>query len=175
MNWQNTQTWLKFVPTLRLCATVCEAQKNMRNRDAILTGPRTYELPEDPNTAKPQKVLVVEGNRVFATRLKVALEDQDYRVTVVRSGTEGVQHILATEFDAVLCDLEATELPGDMFSLAAVRARPQLEERLVFLAGQPGEVRLDDFIAKAPNRVLRKPFAMRELFDALEAVTGRSH
>ena len=146
----------------------------MRERDAILTGPRTYEIPDDPHAARAQKVLVVEDNRVLAARLKVALEDQDYRAIVVRNGTEGLQHVLAADFDAILCDLVTPDFPGEMFSIAVQRARPHLAQRLVFMAGQSGNPKVDDFIAKVPNRVLRKPFAMRDLFDALETVTGRS-
>ena len=52
--------------------------------------PRTYEIHDDPLSSKRQTVLVLEDNGAFAEALKDTLEGQDYSVTVVLSGVEGV-------------------------------------------------------------------------------------
>jgi len=52
--------------------------------------------------------------------------DQDYSITVVPTGAEGVQQILAGDFDAILCDMVMPNFPGDMFYLAVQRIRRTL-------------------------------------------------
>ena len=117
---------------------------------------------------------MLEDDPEFATTLKEMLEDQDYRVTVVSNGAEGVQKILATDFDAILCDMVMPNFPGDMFYLAVQRSRPHLCQRFIFMTGQHGDPKVAKFIEEVGKRVLWKPFEMRELFNALESVTGRS-
>ena len=137
--------------------------------------PRTYEIPEDPLSAKPKRVLVLEDDVEFAATLKETLEDQDYRVTVVPNGAAGLQRILATDFDAILCDMLMPNFPGDMFYTAVQRSRPYLCGRFIFMTGHSEEPKIAKFLSEVKSPVLAKPFEIRNLFDALETVTGRSH
>lgn len=146
----------------------------MQDHDSAPPEPPLYEIPDDPRNTKTQTVLVLEDDRVFAATLRDALEDQDYRVTVVSNGAEGVQQILAADFDAILCDLVMPNFPGDMFYLAVQRTRPHLCPRFIFMTGHQGNPDVAKFLSGTNARVLGKPFGMRPLFDALESVTGRS-
>jgi len=56
--------------------------------------------------------------------LKDILENLNYRLTIVPSGTEGVKQILAADFDAIVCDMVMPNFPGDKFYLAVQQARP---------------------------------------------------
>ena len=150
------------------------APANMHDHSPTRAEPRTYEISDDPHSAKAKRVLVLEDDQEFSTTLKEMLEDQDYRVTVVSNGAEGVQKILAADFDAILCDMVMPNFPGDMFYLAVQRSRPHLCQRFIFMTGQHGDPKVAKFIEEAGKRVLWKPFEMRELFNALESVTGRS-
>lgn len=146
----------------------------MQNDSPTLPEPRTYELSDDPANAKPKTVLILEDDLDFATTLKETLEEQDYRVTVVPNGAVGVQKILATDFDAILCDMVMPNFPGEMFFLAVQRSRAHLCPRFIFMTGHQGDPKVAKFLEGVKCRVLGKPFEMRHLFDALEAVTGRS-
>jgi CheY-like chemotaxis protein len=146
----------------------------MTNQSPASPEPRTYELSDDPLSAKRKTVLILEDDQEFSAMLKETLEDQDYRVVVVPNGAGGVQQILAADFDAILCDMVMRNFPGDMFYLAVQRSRPHLCQRFVFMTGYQGDPKVSKFLEGVPNRVLGKPFEMRHLFDALEAVTGRS-
>lgn len=146
----------------------------MQEFDRPEAEPRVYELPDNPLNARPKTVLMLEDDEGFAVALKETLEQQDYRVTIVPSGAEGVQQVLAWDFDAILCDLLMPNFPGDMFYLAVQHARPHLCERFVFMTGYQSDPKVAQFLKGVPHRVLWKPFAMRDLFDALETVTGRS-
>jgi CheY-like chemotaxis protein len=146
----------------------------MQHQSPAPPEPKTYEIPDDPLSARSKTVLILEDDLDFASTLKETLEEQDYRVTVVPNGAIGVQRILASDFDAILCDMVMPNFPGDMFYLAVQRSRPHLCERFIFMTGYQGEPKVAKFLESVKSRVLAKPFEMRHLFDALESVTGRS-
>lgn len=146
----------------------------MQKRDLTPPEPRTYEISADPLSSKCKTVLVLEDGDAFAALVKETLEEQDYRVTVVPTGVEGMQQILASDFDAIVCDMVMPNFPGDMFYLAVQRARPHLCKRFVFMTGHHDNPKIAQFIQEVRGMVLWKPFEMRQLFDALETVTGRS-
>lgn len=146
----------------------------MQNHDSTQPEPRTYEIPDDPLSSKCKSVLILEDGNVFAATLKKTLEEQDYRVTVVPNGAEGVQKILAADFDAIVCDMVMPNFPGDMFYLAVQRSRPHLCQRFIFMTGHQDNPKIAQFIEQTRALVLWKPFEIRRLFDALETVTGRS-
>jgi CheY-like chemotaxis protein len=116
----------------------------------------------------------LEDNAAFAEVLKETLEGQDYSVTVVPSGVEGVQKILHSDFDAIVCDMVMPNFPGDMFYRAVQNSRPHLCKRFVFISGYQDNPKVTKFIEEVRGVVLWKPFKMRLLFEALETVTGRS-
>jgi len=136
--------------------------------------PRTYEIHDDPSSSKRQTVLVLEDNAAFAEALKDTLEGQDYGVTVVLSGVEGVQKILHSDFDAIVCDMVMPNFPGDMFYRAVQNSRPHLCKRFVFISGHQDNPKVTNFIKEVGGMVLWKPFKMSRLLDAIDIVTGRS-
>jgi two-component system NtrC family sensor kinase len=146
----------------------------MKNRDSPQPEPRTYEIPDDLSSSKRKTVLILEDEAAFAALLKEMLEDQDYHVTVVPNGAEGVQRVLVSDFDAIVCDMVMPNFPGDMFYRAIQQTRPHLCQRFVFISGHQDNPKVAKFIQEVRGRVLWKPFEMRRLFDALETVTGRS-
>ena len=146
----------------------------MQDQDSTPGTPRTYEIPDDPLSSKRKSILILEDDDSFAAAVRETLEEQDYSVTVVPSGTEGVQKILASDFDAILCDMVMPNFPGDMFYLAVQQSRPHLCKRFIFMSGYQRDVKITQFIRSTGGMVLWKPFEMRRLFDALETVTGRS-
>ena len=146
----------------------------MQENDLKPQEPRTHEIHDDPLSSKRLTVLVLEDNAAFAEVLKETLEGQDYSVTVVPSGVEGVQKILHSDFDAIVCDMVMPNFPGDMFYLAVQRARPHLCKRFVFMTGHQDNPKIAQFIQEVRGIVLWKPFKMPLLFEALDTVTGRS-
>ena len=136
--------------------------------------PRTHEIPGDPLGSKRKTVLVLEDYTTFAEALQDTLEEQDYSVTVVSSGVEGVQKILHSDFDAIVCDMVMPNFPGDMFYRAVQNSRPHLCQRFVFISGHQDNPKVTQFIEEVKVLVLWKPFKMRRLLDALETVTGRN-
>lgn len=153
---------------------VAQLPENMQDEDLSQAEPRTYEISDSPLSSKLMTVLILEDDAVFASTLKETLEIQDYRVTVVPSGREGIEQVLVTHFDAIVCDMVMPNFPGDMFYRAVERTRPHLCKRFIFITGHQNDPRIVQFVTESGCLVLWKPFEMRRLFDALETVTGRS-
>ena len=69
----------------------------MRHDSPAPPEPKTYEIPDNPLSARPKTVLILEDDEEFASTVRDILEEQDYRVTVVPNGAVGVQRILAND------------------------------------------------------------------------------
>jgi CheY-like chemotaxis protein len=167
---------IDYLGTRKRMSTPAEfIQPGAKPPDPEPPAPRVYEIPEDPSHARIQTVLVLEDDPELCSMLQVTLEQQDYRVTIVHNGAQGVQQILARNFDAILCDIMMPNFPGDMFYLAVQRTKPDLCKRFIFMTGHQNDPKIREFLARVPCRILYKPFTLQALFDALESVTGRSH
>ena len=145
----------------------------MQNLDFPQPEPQTYEIPDEVLHSLSKSVLILEDDPAFADMVKRTLEEQDYRVKVVPTGAEGVQQILAADFDAILCDMVMPNFPGDMFYMAVQRTRPHLCRRFIFMTGHQDNPKITQFIEQSGCPALWKPFQMRQLFTALETITNR--
>src|SRR5262245_12215633 len=88
---------------------------------------------EEPGRYK--RILNLEDDDKYMDSLKRFSSQQDYRVTAVKNGAEGLKFIMAQDYDVVLCDMLMPNLPGDMFYTAVQRVKPHLCKRFVFMTG----------------------------------------
>ena len=131
---------------------------------------KTYEITDELVVKNPRKVLLLEDESDLAAALRELLEACDYRVTRVANGAEGLQHILAGDFDVIICDMVMPNFPGDMFYIAVQRSRPHLCSRFIFMTGHRADPKIDAFIRKVCGLVLWKPFQPHELLEAIKLV-----
>lgn len=134
---------------------------------------KTHVMPEGLGTPDPQTVLILEDDPVLAGMLKDFLHEKNFLVTHVTGGAEGVQKIMAADFDVILCDMVMPGFPGDMFYRAVERSRPQLCKRFIFMTGHTGDPKIDSFIRKVHGLMLWKPFQIHEVLEAIKAVTRK--
>jgi CheY-like chemotaxis protein len=132
--------------------------------------PKTYEIPDALSDSKHRTVLIVEDDTAFADTIKEALEIHGYLVTIAINGVEGVQQMLAADFDAILCDMVMPNFPGDMFYRAVQQSRPHLCYRFIFITGHKDDPEIVEFIKQSGRAVLWKPFEMRQLLDVLKSL-----
>ena len=144
----------------------------MQEFDVPKLEPRVYEIADESSDGKLKSILLLEDDTVFAETLRDAMEIFGYSVAVVPTGAEGVQQILAKDFDAIVCDMVMPNFPGDMFYKAVERTRPHLCERFIFITGHQGDHKVVEFIKGTGRIGLWKPFEMRQLFGAIESVTS---
>lgn len=131
---------------------------------------KTHEIPDDFDANAPKSVLILEDDASLSLVLKEYLESFSINVTVVASGVEGIQKILAKDYDAIVCDMVMPNFPGDMFYRAVERARPQLAKRFVFMTGHQGDAKIDAFIRSIRGLILWKPFQFPDLLTAVQSV-----
>jgi CheY-like chemotaxis protein len=134
---------------------------------------QTHELDATATMLKSRSVLILEDDVALGIMLKESLQAQNYLVTVVPSGAEGLKQILANDFDVILCDMVMPNFPGDMFYLAVERARPYLCKRFIFMTGHQGDRKIEQFIRRIRGLMLWKPFELHVLFEAMQVITRK--
>jgi CheY-like chemotaxis protein len=105
------------------------------------------------------RVLVVDDEPLIASSLKRTLKDHE--VTILPSGRSAIDTLEADgEFDLIFCDLMMPELTGmDVYEWLQ-KARPGLEERMVFMTGGAFTARATEFLRAVPNMRFEKPFEL---------------
>ena len=119
---------------------------------------------------KKTSILIVEDNIPLASCLEMLLESQGYEVSRTADGTGGLQSIRLMDFDVILCDLVMPGLCGDQLHLEVRRLKPHLCDRFIFMSGQPKDPNGPGMVSGGDRPVLRKPFALGDLLDAIQAV-----
>jgi DNA-binding NtrC family response regulator len=81
---------------------------------------------------------------------------------------------MVQDFVVIHCDMLMPNLPGDMFYLAVQKVKPHLCRRFVFMTGQKGSKKIDEFIRKVRGVILWKPFHPHDLLDTIKYVLKKS-
>lgn len=147
----------------------------MRRRYYVPMVEKTYEIADDlVSLEEPRTILLLEDDASLADVLCNALTKKNFHVTRVRNGTEGIQHILESDYDIILCDMIMPGFPGDMFYRAVERSRPHLCKRFLFMTGHTGDRQIDEFIRSVRGLMIFKPFQLHELMEAIQVVLKKS-
>jgi DNA-binding response OmpR family regulator len=137
-------------------------------------GEAVLRLSTPPGTAPRRKALLLEDDATFREILQAYLCEQGMEVVSVQNGVEGVHEVLASDFDAIITDMQMPTLPGDMFYRAVERMRPHLCERFIFMTGYRGNAKVNDFVVSVGGIMLMKPFQMGDLEELLAFIELRS-
>jgi CheY-like chemotaxis protein len=141
---------------------------------AASTSEPALRISSAPGAAARRKALLLEDDATFREILQAYLAEQGMDVVPVQNGVEGVHEVLASDFDAIICDMQMPTLPGDMFYRAVERMRPHLCERFIFMTGYRGNTKVNDFVSSVSGIILTKPFQMNDLDELLAFVELRS-
>ena len=123
---------------------------------------------------KQRHLLVVDDNPELAETYRDLFLAHDYQISVAANGVQALKFILNNPVDAVLCDLSMPQLEGDMFHLTVQRVRPELARRFVFVTGNAGNPRFEEFLQNVGCPVLYKPVSVDRLLEALSGLFGPS-
>ena len=137
------------------------------------TPDESKQASEAVGRGQARRILLLEDDEMLAEIIKEFLIMQNYEVVAVSNGVEGVHEIIARDFEVIVCDMMMPKLAGDMFYLAVERMRPYLCDRFVFITGQQGNPKVNDFIKKVGGIMLIKPFPMNDLLDLVGFVQLR--
>jgi DNA-binding response OmpR family regulator len=131
---------------------------------------KIHEISGVESKVDRKTMLLLEDDSQLAEILTIELEANNFRVTCVKNGVEGLKRIMSENFDIILCDMMMPNLPGDMFFLAVQRAKPHLCKRFIFMTGHKGEKKIDEFIRSVRGVMLWKPFQFHDLLEAIKIV-----
>ncbi len=142
-----------------------------------ITPPHAMQSADEPKVAKGQrpqlgKTLIIDDEVLVARALKRMLQSD--KVQIASSGTEALGLLERDEFEYVFCDLMMPEMSGPEFYSKALRIRPELEDRIVFITGGAFTESSTSFVNEHQGRMLYKPFTRQALADMLEQVRERS-
>jgi DNA-binding response OmpR family regulator len=113
-------------------------------------------------------VLVVDDDPMIAKLLEKILASR-YSVIAVFDGASAIAECRAKKPDAVFCDLRMPNISGPDVYRAVTSTDPSLGARFVFVTAYREEAAVD-FFRSLPNRIIKKPFTMREVLAAAEHV-----
>lgn len=134
----------------------------------------THEVSDEDMPPDRWKILVLDDDEALPELLKDHFSAAGHLVTVVRTGVDGIKHIMATDFDIVLCDMVMPTMPGDMFYRAVERVKPQLCKRFIFMTGHRGDPKIDAFIRSVKGLILWKPFELHTLTDYIQSAIKKA-
>jgi DNA-binding response OmpR family regulator len=123
---------------------------------------------ERPSAAIEFKaILLVDDDKQLAAALQWILADQNFMVDVAYDGEEALLKVKANQYDVVVCDVMMPRLRGDQFYHKAVAARPELNDRFIFITGYAADPKINLFLTKTGNKYLVKPFLVQTLINCV--------
>ncbi len=126
-----------------------------------------------PDANRKRHILIVDDNEQLAQSYKELLEAGDYSVTIAPNGVVALKHVLNESIDAVICDLKMPQLDGDKFYVTVERVKPDLLRRFIFITGESGAEKFQDFLRKVESPVFTKPVPTEKLIHTLESFWAR--
>lgn len=129
----------------------------LRGADAPRSATTISSIPPSSAPSSRPRVLLVEDDPQVADALTLLL-GLEADVEHVDSGRLAIEVLLRDQsFQLILCDLMMPDIGGIDVHESIRRARPGVEERIVFLTGGAFTQRTRDFLRSMPNRTLDKP------------------
>ena len=121
----------------------------------------------------PLRILVIDDEPMMGTTLKVTMRAHA-DVTSELSAEAAWRRLEAgEEFDVILCDLMLPEVTGMELHGRLMERSPALAERMIFMTGGAYTQEATEFLHRARNLHVDKPFELDELLDAIAVLRDR--
>ena len=111
--------------------------------------------------------LVVDDTALAREAVALLLQHEGYRTIAAANGKEAWAVMYHDRPDLVLLDLMMPEMTGMELWAALARARPGVEQRMVFITGGTFTDRAREFLETTANAWLEKPFEAGTLRDTV--------
>jgi DNA-binding response OmpR family regulator len=116
------------------------------------------------------RVLVVDDEPAICKALTMALTRAGFDALAAQTGESALAILRSERVDVLVVDLRIPDTRGDVIFELAAAIHPPLRTQTLFLTGDISERALRLIAAcKCPS--LRKPFELRELIDAVSALS----
>jgi excisionase family DNA binding protein len=121
--------------------------------------------------SKPVEILVIDDEPVIGELLRASLGMCGYRVTTTTSSRQGLELVAARRFDLIFLDLVMPELDGSEV-FRRIREVDRDTTVAIVTAYSDSEL-MKKAMEYGPFLVIRKPFAIVEVIEAVRSLTGR--
>ncbi|MBI5482179.1 MAG: GAF domain-containing protein [Deltaproteobacteria bacterium] len=138
------------------------------------SGPPTEPAgpPAAPRPGRRGRVLVLDDEPSVGAAIRRSLAC-DHEVVVLTDGRQALARLEAGEtFDAIICDLMMPEMTGMEFHAALCQRRPDLVPRVILLTAGAFTPGAREFLERATNPRIEKPFDADELRALVRTVVG---
>ena len=149
----------------------------------VVPGSPVDKSPRAPHLESPGKetsahqrplvrVLIVDDEPSICKALLMLLSRSGYEAIAAQSGDSALSIIRNEHVDVMLIDLRIPDMRGDVIFEVAAGHQPHLRYQTLFMTGDITE-RAHKLIAACKCNFLRKPFDLRDVTDAVSAVSPR--
>jgi two-component system, OmpR family, response regulator len=122
---------------------------------------------------KQLRVLVVDDEPSICKALTMALSRSGYDAIAAQSGESALAILRSEHIDVMLIDLRIPDMRGDVIFEVAAGHQPHLRYQTLFMTGDITE-RAQTLIAACKCHYLRKPFDLRDMYDAIGALAPQN-
>lgn len=122
---------------------------------------------------KQRKILVVDDDETIRCLCEEVLKVPGYLVETARHGIDALKMISASDYDLVVSDVNMPGLDGAGLYLRAVKERPGLRDRFLFMTGGLAGG-LDQLNSYMDVKCLAKPFRIADLLARVEDMIFKS-
>ena len=131
------------------------------------------ELDESEMVRQRVRVLIVDDEPAICKALKIALERAGYEAIAAQSGDSALTVLSLEPIDVLLLDLRIPDTRGDVVFELAAATHPHLRHQTLFMTGDISD-RAYKLIQSCKCPSIRKPFELRELIAAVDALVPQS-
>ncbi len=132
-----------------------------------------FTPPEETEMSVARRILLIDDEEQILECTKILLENHSFQVTTAENGTKAKVMLDGRKFDVVITDMR---MPGDLDGKALyhliLKEKPELAHKIIFITGDTLDAETESFLAKVPNRCVKKPFTGEELLNSIAAVTN---
>ena len=128
---------------------------------------------ESGNVMSRMRVLVVDDEPSICKALTIALSRAGYDALSAQSGEAALAVVRNEHIDVLLIDLRIPDMRGDVIFEVAVGHQPHLKRQTLFMTGDITD-RAQRLITACKCNFLRKPFDLRDMTDAVNALVPRA-
>ena len=124
----------------------------------------------NPKEGIGKKILLVDDEEMLLEMVRDDLLRFGYTVVTASNGEAALRELHAHQIDAICCDIKMPGLNGRQVYDWLRSARPEYSRRLIFMTGDVINESLQFFLEQEKLTCLNKPFALRELRDAIKNI-----
>ncbi len=118
------------------------------------------------------KILIIDDERSIRNTLKEILEFEGHEITLAADGVEGVEKALATNFDAIFCDIKMPNMDG--LEVLDKLCDGGCESAVIMISGHGSIDTAVDCIKKGAFDFIQKPLDLNRILITLKNATDKT-